>query len=379
MRRYLNNLVRGNSLRIGHPWSRPGTVRVSRGTSPKGTFKPQLEALERREVLSVATSGIVAAPPPSVLANAGSVLANPAIAPQPLPPGWVLDGEFNGNTAVEVVSTPAPNTRPAKTTVQTLNVKDKLFGLYNQDLPTITTTMGDFLSDPANTEGHTFSNIQLSVPGASPSDFLQLYVNTKEDLFGFIYSSEPCAVTCNIDSASLQVSFNLNLAMSFTTSGAPGNGPVALQYATLYVTNAVAHLSGFGTNLRQQQEIQDAFNLAYFDVTTTIENNGLAAELAYLNSQLVSYAPQAVVTPVFDASHAQFDLIVSSGVPSGFGTAPSAPALAQLDSPIPTTLVSSASQSSVSLQTDLAAIDIVMAQGAIAKKQVNADAAGSLF
>jgi hypothetical protein len=345
--------------------------RSDRRRSPKGTFKPQFEALEQREVMSVVTSGVLVAPPTSVLAHSASVLANPAITAQTLPPGWVFDGEFNGNTAVDVMSTPAPNTRPAKTTVQTLNVKDLLFGLYNNNLATTTNAITNYLGVPANTGGHRLYDIRLSLPAANPPDFLSLYVNTKQNLFGFVYTSEPCALNCKVDSGhsyepdpSMQVTFNLVLSMSFTTNGAPpgntvaANGPVALQYAIINFTNAVVHLNGFGTTSGEQAAAQAAFNSAQADATAIIQND-ISADLIGINSQLMSYAPQAVVTPTFDASHAQFDLIVSSGVPSGPSAAPSAPALAQPGSPMstPTTLASSASQFSFQEPKDVFVAD----------------------
>jgi hypothetical protein len=325
--------------------------------SPKGAFKPQLEALERREVMSVVTSGILAAPPTPVLANGGSVLANPGIVHhQPPPPGSASDVSFNGNAAIVVVSTPAPPARPTRTTVPTPNVKDLLFTAWNQDLPSTTNAITDFLSNPANTGGHKFYNIQLSLGAADPSfDYLGLSVNPQTNSFGLMtnpYFSNS-TLNCMVDSGhggafdpSLQVSFNLQLVMNFTTSGPPGNlanGPVALQSAMMYFTNAVVHLNGTFVTLSDQAQAQDAFNHAQRDVTA-IMNQDMATDLVFINSQLMSYAqgiPQAVVTPFYDASHAQFDLIVSSGLPS---TAPAAPALAQPASPTsnPTTLVSSA-------------------------------------
>ncbi len=145
----------------------------------------------------------------------------------------------------------------------------------------------------------------------------------------------------------MTVQFNLQLVMNFTTRSAPGYGPIALQSATMRFANANVTLSGTGVQWNDQVAAQVAFNKAQGDATATLQND-LAVPLAYLNSQLMSYAPHAVVTPSFDGGVAPYgglvgglELIVSSGN----GTAPSAPAMAQAGSAtsMSATLTSSAS------------------------------------
>ena len=362
---------------------------TSRKTTGRRTsYMPRFEALERREVMSVATSAILTAPVTPVLANGGSVLANQGITPRPATLGSVSNVEFNGNTAVEVASTPAPQTLLTLKTVQTLNVKDELLTLYQQNLPQTAKLISDYLSNPAHTDGYNLYDIRLNLAFTLPNDDLFLSVDSQHDSFTLNYiQSIPSYLDCKVPNGipgvpdpSMNVEFYLQLVMTFTTSGPPGNpanGPVALQSATIHFADPIVHIDGDFVSSSDVAKAQAAFERAQGDATAAL-NQDLAPELLLLNSALMSYAPQAVVTPSYDAANAQFDLIVSSGLPS---TAPHASALAQPGSPMSTTttLVSSASQSPVSLQTDLAAIDIVMAQGAVAKKQVNADAAGSLF
>jgi hypothetical protein len=187
MRRFLNKLLRDSVLRVGHPWSLPGTVGASRGASPRGTFKPQLEALERREVMTVATTAILTAATTPVLANVGPVLTHPVtIAP---PTGAVSNVAFSGNTAIEVVSPPTLGRPSPPKTVQTLNVKNTLFALYNNSLSTTTNAISNFLSVPANTGGHRLYNIQLTLPQANPSDLLTLSVSPQNKSFTIVYFS----------------------------------------------------------------------------------------------------------------------------------------------------------------------------------------------
>jgi hypothetical protein len=98
--------------------------------SPKGTFKPHLEALERREVMSLVTSGILANPPTSVLGN--------FYGPQPTPAGLALinslpatpvkttamadyqrDGYISRNDMLDILSTGTSHYTSAATPVFT--------------------------------------------------------------------------------------------------------------------------------------------------------------------------------------------------------------------------------------------------------------------
>jgi hypothetical protein len=341
MRRSLNQLLRGCFRRVGHPWSPASTGGASRGASPKGTFQPQLEALERRDVMSVVTSGALTAPATSLLANSGAALANLGTTPQPT--GSVSNVAFNGNTAIEVASPPALGRPSPPKTVQTLNVKNTLFALYNSSLSTTTNAISNFLSVPANTGGHRLYNIQLSLPQANPSDLLTLSVSPQNKSFTLVYFSETCTLNCKVDNGvflipdpSMHATFNMVLTMNFTTSaplGTPANptGPIALTSATIGFTNAFVHLDGLFVTDGDAQKAANALDSGHGDATAAM-NKAMAAALALVNSQLIHDAPQSavtpnqvLVTPSFDASHSQFVLTVSSGA----STAPVALALAQ--------------------------------------------------
>jgi hypothetical protein len=341
MRRFWNNLLRDSVLRVGRPWSVSGTVGASRGASPRGTFKPQLEALERREVLTATTTALLTAPPTSVLANIGPVLAHPVAVAQPT--GAVSNVAFSGKTAIEVVSLPTLGRPSTPKTVQTLNVKDTLFGLYNSALPTTTSAISSFLSVPANTGGRRLYNIQLTLPQANPSDLLTLSVSPQNKTFTLVYFSETCTLNCKVDSGhffvpdpSMHATFNMVLTMNFTTSaplGTPANstGPIALTSASIGFTHAFVHLSGLFVTDSDAQSAANALNNGHGDATAAM-NKAMAAALAVVNSTLIHDAPQSpltptqvVVTPSFDAAHSQFVLTVSSA-PS---TAPVALAVAQ--------------------------------------------------
>jgi hypothetical protein len=324
--------------------------------SSKGTFKPQLEALERREVMTAATTGTLATLSGSAVAALGTVLVNPVAPPQPT--GAVSNVAFTGNTAIEVASPPTLGRPSPPKTVQTLNVKNTLFALYNSALTTTTSAISSFLSVPANTGGHRLYNIQLSLPQANPADLLRLSVNPTNDSFTLTYFSETCTLNCKVDNGiflipdpSMHATFNMVLTMNFTTSaplGNPANGPVALQSATIGFTNAFVQLHGLFVTDGDAQNAANALDKGHGDATAAM-NKAMGAALALVNSQLIHDAPPAgatpshtIVTPFYDAAHAQFDLIVSAA-PS---TTPIASALAKAGA------VSSKTSTQVSVSLD---------------------------
>jgi hypothetical protein len=241
---------------------------------------------------------------------------------------------------------------------QKLDIKYDVFSLYNQDLTNTEQAISKYLSNPMNTGGHRFSNIQVSLPAAFASDLLVLSVDPKNNSFTLVYYAEPGTLTGNVDSASLQMTFDMVLTMNFTTRGAPapGNGPIALTSATVAFTNAMAQLSGFGVTLDDQLKLQQTFNTTQADATAIIQ--GLLAkspEVAFLNAELISYGVStgktyipAIVSPFFDASIGMFDLLVTSA--STAPTATAAPALAQAGSQMSTPTILASSASPVSSQ-----------------------------